>query len=45
MRQLVQDRQLAVYEHGDFWQCMDTYRDWQLLNSLVEEGRAPWMIW
>ena len=45
MRALVGDRQLAVYEHDDFWQCMDTYRDWQLLNKLIETGRAPWMIW
>ena len=45
MRALVRDGQLAVYEHDDFWQCMDTHRDWQLLNSLSEAGRAPWMIW
>jgi glucose-1-phosphate cytidylyltransferase len=42
---LVQDRQLVVYEHDEFWQCMDTYRDWQLLNDLMEAGRAPWVIW
>jgi glucose-1-phosphate cytidylyltransferase len=45
MQALVRDRQLAVYEHDDFWQCMDTSRDWQLLNSLSESGKAPWMIW
>lgn len=45
MRALVRDRQLAVYEHDGFWQCMDTHRDWQLLNTLVETGRAPWMSW
>lgn len=45
MRALVRDRQLAVYEHDDFWQCMDTYRDWQLLNKLIDTGAAPWKIW
>ena len=46
MRAMVRDRQLAVFEHDDFWQCMDTYRDWQLLNSLVvKKGKAPWLIW
>lgn len=45
MKALVQDRQLAVYEHDDFWQCMDTYRDWQLLNKLLEQEQAPWVIW
>ena len=45
MRALVKDQQLAVYEHDDFWQCMDTSRDWQLLNGLVTNKKAPWQIW
>lgn len=45
MRSLVKSQQLAVYEHDDFWQCMDTYRDWQLLNGLVTNKKAPWQIW
>lgn len=45
MRTLVREGELAVYEHSDFWQCMDTYRDWQYLNSLCEKGGAPWKIW
>lgn len=45
MRKLVSNRQLAVYEHDDFWQCMDTYRDWQFLNGLSEKKMAPWEVW
>jgi len=45
MQALVHDRQLAVYEHDDFWQCMDTHRDWQLLNTLFKQGQTPWTIW
>lgn len=45
IRTLVKSRQLAVYEHDDFWQCMDTYRDWQLLNGLVANNKAPWQVW
>jgi glucose-1-phosphate cytidylyltransferase len=45
MRALVRDRQLAVYEHDGFWQCMDTNRDWQYLNKVIEDGRAPWVTW
>lgn len=45
MRSLVVDRQLAVYEHDEFWQCMDTARDWQLLNGMVANNKAPWQIW
>lgn len=44
MERLVNDRQLAAFEHDDFWQCMDTHRDLQLLDSLLKKGRAPWMI-
>ncbi len=45
MRALVRDRQLAVYGHDGFWQCMDTYRDWQFLDGLCEKGKAPWIVW
>jgi glucose-1-phosphate cytidylyltransferase len=42
---LVRDRQLSVYRHPGFWQCMDTYRDYLYLNRLWETGSAPWKIW
>lgn len=45
MRQLVQDGQLMMYEHDGFWQPMDTYRDYQLLNGLYNKGGAPWTVW
>jgi glucose-1-phosphate cytidylyltransferase len=45
MRKLVADRQLMVFEHDGFWQPMDTSREYQLLNSLYEEGKAPWVRW
>ncbi|HEX3084312.1 MAG TPA: sugar phosphate nucleotidyltransferase, partial [Pyrinomonadaceae bacterium] len=43
IRQLVVDRQLMMFEHDGFWQPMDTGRDFQLLNSLYESGKAPWV--
>ena len=42
MRKLVRDRRLAAYTHEGFWQCMDTYRDWELLNELDRKNEAPW---
>lgn len=45
MRALVAGRQLMVFEHDGFWQPMDTSREYQLLNSLYHEGRAPWVRW
>lgn len=39
------DGQLGVYEHSGFWHCMDTPRDWEMLQGLWESGRAPWKVW
>jgi len=37
-------RQLAVFRHLGFWQCMDTYRDYLLLNNLWKDN-PEWNIW
>lgn len=42
---LVEMKQLAVYQHRGFWQCMDTYREMQLLNELWRTRQAPWHLW
>ena len=34
--------ELMAYKHDGFWQCMDTKRDLELLESLWVSG-APWM--
>jgi glucose-1-phosphate cytidylyltransferase len=43
MRHLVADGQMMVFEHDGFWQPMDTNREYQILNSLYQEGTAPWV--
>lgn len=45
MERLAADGQLAAYRHEGFWQCMDTLRDVRLLESLWQEGKAPWKVW
>ena len=35
--------QLMAYKHNDFWLCMDTKRDHEVLENLWEQG-APWVI-
>jgi glucose-1-phosphate cytidylyltransferase len=37
--------ELAVYRHEGFWQCMDTYRELELLNNLYNSDRALWKVW
>ena len=43
LQRLAAEGELAVYEHDGFWQAMDTFRDWKLLNSLWDSGSPPWM--
>jgi len=45
MNRMVADQQVMTYEHDDFWHPMDTSRDYQLLNGLCEQGKAPWIVW
>lgn len=44
MRNLVKDGEMMVYQHDDFWQPMDTYRDYKYLNDLWDNGKAPWKV-
>ncbi len=44
MSALASRSELAVYRHAGFWQCMDTYRDYQLLNKMWSENPV-WKIW
>jgi len=34
--------ELMAYQHDDFWQCMDTKRDRDMLEELWEKGNPPW---
>jgi glucose-1-phosphate cytidylyltransferase len=45
LERLAKMGELAVHQHGGFWQCMDTYREMQLLNDLWQSGKAPWRVW
>jgi len=42
---LTKTGQLMAYHHDGFWQCMDTQRDKQHLESLWEKNNAPWKVW
>ena len=45
LERLAADRQLMAYEHVGFWQPMDTYREFQMLNEMWDAGDAPWKLW
>lgn len=45
LAQLAAARQIVAYRHSGFWQCMDTYREQQMLTEMWNSGKAPWKIW
>jgi glucose-1-phosphate cytidylyltransferase len=37
--------ELVAYQHDGFWQPMDTYREFVMLNELWDSDAAPWKVW
>jgi glucose-1-phosphate cytidylyltransferase len=44
LENLAKKDQLMVFKHSGFWQCMDTYRDYTLLNDLWSTN-PEWKVW
>jgi glucose-1-phosphate cytidylyltransferase len=45
LERLADQQQLMAYRHEGFWQPMDTYREFTMLNEMWESGTAPWKTW
>ena len=45
LTRLAADGQLSAYRHEGFWQPMDTYREYKMLEELWDSGAAPWKTW
>jgi glucose-1-phosphate cytidylyltransferase len=45
IERLSKEGDLAAYQHGGFWQPMDTLRDKIHLEELWQSGKAPWKVW
>ncbi len=45
MEKLAAEGNLKAWRHDGFWQCMDNYREQELLNRLWLDGKAPWKVW
>lgn len=45
LESLAKDGELNAYKHHDFWQCMDTVRDKDLLEKLWSSSKPPWKVW
>jgi glucose-1-phosphate cytidylyltransferase len=42
LNRLAEKQQLMAYRHDSFWQCMDTERDRDVLETIWTSGNAPW---
>lgn len=45
LEELSAEGELMAFKHDDFWQPMDTLREKNYLESLVESNKAPWISW
>ena len=45
LENLAKNAELKVFNHDGFWHAMDTLRDKNILESLWNEGNAPWKKW
>ena len=45
LEKMVTDGELMLYPHEGFWQCVDTYRELELLNMLWKQHNSPWKCW
>jgi glucose-1-phosphate cytidylyltransferase len=44
-QRLIADNKLFTCDCTGFWRCIDTHKDLQALESMLEENRAPWQVW
>jgi|SRR5579871_279097 len=44
-RRLIAEGRVWSPKYEGFWQCMDTFKDKQILDELEATGEAPWCVW
>jgi len=42
-QRLIEANELLAFRHEGFWRPMDTLKDKQILEDLVEQGKMPWL--
>lgn len=45
LQKIAQTGRLKAWCHNGFWQCMDTFREFEMLNQMWDSGKAPWRTW
>jgi glucose-1-phosphate cytidylyltransferase len=44
-RRLISEGRIWSPRYEGFWQCMDTFKDKQILDEMEASGTAPWYVW
>jgi len=44
-QRLISEDKVWSHRYDGFWQCMDTFRDKQLLDEMEATGAPPWYLW
>src|SRR5271166_5411241 len=44
-QRLIAEGKVWSHRYNGFWQCMDTFKDKQILDELEASGNAPWRLW
>src|SRR3989338_6462792 len=45
LKDLARDAQLAADEPDGFWYAVNTHKEWEEINRMVEIGKTPWRVW
>jgi glucose-1-phosphate cytidylyltransferase len=45
LKRIAREKQLSLYQHNDFWYCMDTYKEVKVLNQMWQSDSAQWKVW
>ena len=45
LQRVAADGELMMSPHTGFWQPMDTFREWKMLEEMWDNGTAEWKMW
>ena len=45
LKSIAASGELRAHRHDGFWQPMDTFQEFEMLNRLWDTGKAPWKVW
>jgi len=45
LENLTADKELMLYLNDGFWQCVDTYRELEIMNDMWNSDNPPWKVW